>query len=983
MDLGIEGLGEATWIGAGASATVYRAQQGRLARDVAVKVLTERDPAFVRRFEREARMLGQLSQKPGIVTVYDTGVTTRGEPYLILELCNSSLLDRLDARGTMAPIEACRVMADVARAVSRAHEAGVVHRDLKPANILISPEGEPLVTDFGIGTTLAGGPAGQTTSVGFTPGYVAPETLNGQRPEAPADVYALGATLFQLIKGKAPFVDTLEDGGNLLALASRVVGEPVPDLRPAGVPDGVCTVIEAAMAKEPADRPSAGELAEVLSAVAAGRPPLVPSAGDNRPPTFADHRPPPPDSARTPSNSPVTGGRPSNRPASSSSASPDPAAPGGSVPGPAYSGSGADAHGLAIPDPAGPPQSGPRPAAQAPAMPDPGPGRPVQPPPPGPASRPAAASPLPAAPPWSATPSPPSPQSPPPPQFPAPSASPSPARSPAPSVPGHPSGHPSGQPPAPPAANPPVGSPYGLQPVAGAPHQHPGAPRMPVPPVPPAPGGPPPPPGAVGPAPSSGANRSRLPWVLGGVVGLLILLLVAAAIIDGSDSPSFDDDDFTGTREPDPLVEPEPGPGPDEPDPNEDVAPGSAAQPDISPAPINDLAPPARYEGDAAPTCTGTADGVLSIGGLLPMTGDIGFLGRPMDIGALVAVEEINRAGGVLGQPVEYVLADSGSDASVAVAGAERLVAEGHDVIVGPALSSVAGEVIGPITGACRVQISPSNTSTFLHEVDDEDLYFRTSPGEPLQGQALADLIGEEGGGSVHLIAVDDRYGGDVGNAAFDALPGPARIDFFPSGTSDFAPWIELVLDEDADVIVLIGFGEVEELLRQLFAAGVTPDAKRILLADGSVGDALGAAFAPGELAGVRGTVQGAEVTGPFLDAMLGVDPELVDIDFGPEVYDAVIVAALAAEVAGTDEPSAVARQVNGVTVEGEKCYGFAQCRNLIAAGRNIDYDGQSGPLSFDRDGEPRQAQYAVVSYGPDSTEIDRDSTVFRLVSRQ
>ena len=274
MDLGIGGLGVATEIGVGASAIVYRARQLDLDREVAVKVLSVTDDAFVRRFRREAKTLGKLSQNPGIVTVYDTGVTGAGQPYLILELCKSSVLDHLNTHGVFDPMLACQAAAQVAAAIANAHENGVVHRDLKPGNVLLSQTGRYMVTDFGI-STVTGATMGQTNSVGFTAGYVAPETLTGETVGPPSDVYALGATLFHMVGGRAPFVAD-EQGSNLLALAQRVVNDPVPNLRDEGIPHDVCELIEAAMAKKPADRPTALELQARLTDVA-GEMPAAPA----------------------------------------------------------------------------------------------------------------------------------------------------------------------------------------------------------------------------------------------------------------------------------------------------------------------------------------------------------------------------------------------------------------------------------------------------------------------------------------------------------------------------------------------------------------------------------------------------------------------------------------------------------------------------------------------------------------------------------
>ncbi len=270
IDLGIDGVGDGADIGVGASAAVYRATQLDLDRQVAVKVLTVVDADFVRRFEREARVLGKLSQNPGVVTIYDTGVTRAGQPYLILELCDSSLLEQLQDNGPLDPAEAAGIIGEVAGAVAAAHELGVIHRDLKPANVLRTQGGRYLVTDFGI-SVVSGATAGQTNSVGFTAGYVAPETLSGGSAGPEADVYALGASLFQLVSGYTAFTDPT-GASNLMALVQRIAYDPVPDLRGVGVPEDVCQAIEWAMAKDPADRPTAAQLNERLKRVAQGLP---------------------------------------------------------------------------------------------------------------------------------------------------------------------------------------------------------------------------------------------------------------------------------------------------------------------------------------------------------------------------------------------------------------------------------------------------------------------------------------------------------------------------------------------------------------------------------------------------------------------------------------------------------------------------------------------------------------------------------------
>ena len=260
-------MGEGDEIGVGASAAVFRARQVDLDRDVAVKILTATDDAFLRRFSREAKTLGKLSEHSGIVTVYDTGVNESGQPYLIMELCDDSLEGWLKKSGPLEPLAACRHMARVTGAVAAAHEAGVVHRDIKPANILVSADGRAMITDFGIATNAG---VGETNSVGFTASYVAPETINGRVAGSPGDVYSLGATLFHLVSGETAFTSADGDNTDIIALAERIATEPVPDLRQKGVPTEVCAVIEWAMTKDPEVRPTAAQLHQALEVVAGG-----------------------------------------------------------------------------------------------------------------------------------------------------------------------------------------------------------------------------------------------------------------------------------------------------------------------------------------------------------------------------------------------------------------------------------------------------------------------------------------------------------------------------------------------------------------------------------------------------------------------------------------------------------------------------------------------------------------------------------------
>lgn len=266
--IGIDDLADARRIGEGGNAVVYRAHQVSLDRTVAVKVLRGVDDDTRRRFDRERRAMGRLSEHDGIVTVYASGFTDRGEPYLVMPLLERSLDEVLEQRGPLPWREAAELMATVCETVADAHDQGIVHRDLKPGNIMLTASGRPLVADFGIARLVDRATSLQSTALTLTPAYSPPEALESTLATARADIYSLGATLFALVCGHPPFMEPNGET-SLLVLVRRIVEQPVPDCRPR-VPDGLQRLLEWSMAKEPEHRPAtARELAVALRDVAA------------------------------------------------------------------------------------------------------------------------------------------------------------------------------------------------------------------------------------------------------------------------------------------------------------------------------------------------------------------------------------------------------------------------------------------------------------------------------------------------------------------------------------------------------------------------------------------------------------------------------------------------------------------------------------------------------------------------------------------
>jgi serine/threonine protein kinase/tetratricopeptide (TPR) repeat protein len=268
---GYEVLGE---LGRGGMGVVYKARQTKLNRLVALKVMRARGPAEseeLDRFRAEAEAAARL-QHPHIVQVYDVGQQD-GWPYLTLELVEGgSLAEKLD--GAPQPARpAARLLEVLAGAVHFAHQRHVVHRDLKPANVLLTADGTPKVTDFGLAKILEEGAGLTRTGVILgTPSYMAPEQAGGKSGGAgpAADVYALGAILYQLLTGRPPFRgETAED-----TLHQVRTAEPVPPRRlQPKVPRDLETICLKCLQKEPPRRyASAAELAEELQRFTSDRP---------------------------------------------------------------------------------------------------------------------------------------------------------------------------------------------------------------------------------------------------------------------------------------------------------------------------------------------------------------------------------------------------------------------------------------------------------------------------------------------------------------------------------------------------------------------------------------------------------------------------------------------------------------------------------------------------------------------------------------
>jgi serine/threonine protein kinase len=255
-------------IASGGMGDVWRGTDEVLGRTVAVKILLPallEEPGFAERFRGEARTMATINH-PGVVDVYDYGSDPKVGVYLVMEYVEGDALSRtLNQVSRLTPARTMALIAQAADALHAAHEKGIVHRDVKPGNLLVRPNGTLVLTDFGIARSAAVGQLTQAGAVLGTASYISPEQASGAVATPLSDVYALGVVAYQCLSGRRPF-----EGDNPLEIAMKHVrSQPAP--LPNDIPPAVRSVVERAMAKDPAARyPTAAAMGQIARRVAGG-----------------------------------------------------------------------------------------------------------------------------------------------------------------------------------------------------------------------------------------------------------------------------------------------------------------------------------------------------------------------------------------------------------------------------------------------------------------------------------------------------------------------------------------------------------------------------------------------------------------------------------------------------------------------------------------------------------------------------------------
>jgi branched-chain amino acid transport system substrate-binding protein len=360
-------------------------------------------------------------------------------------------------------------------------------------------------------------------------------------------------------------------------------------------------------------------------------------------------------------------------------------------------------------------------------------------------------------------------------------------------------------------------------------------------------------------------------------------------------------------------------------------------------------------------------DGHLVVGTFLPQTGDLAPVG-PSDFAAVdIAIKDINAAGGVLGNPVTQAKADSGDlTPNIGPASVDKLLNAKADVIIGADSSSVSLSVIDKIINAGVVMFSPANTSTEFDTYPDKGLYFRTAPSDVLQGAVMGNLVVQNGGQNVAVMNRQDSYGSNLAKQVAKSITGQGakvavKVPYNPDA-QQFTAEVNKIAAAKPDAIVLIAFEETKKIIPTMISAGIGPKKQQIYFVDGNFLD-YAKVFPKGTLAGVEATYPGAQLKSDFKKRLLTENPKLIDFTYAPQSYDATVMTALAADAAKNDSGKAIASQLINVSEGGTACTTYAACKRLLDAGKDIDYNGVSGPVDLNPTGSPIKATIGIFKY--------------------
>ena len=376
----------------------------------------------------------------------------------------------------------------------------------------------------------------------------------------------------------------------------------------------------------------------------------------------------------------------------------------------------------------------------------------------------------------------------------------------------------------------------------------------------------------------------------------------------------------------------------------------------------------------------GNVDGQLKIGILLPQTGPGMPIGVSMTAAVQMAVNEINNAGGVNGQPVAVAVADEGSTQEAASKALDDLLTgQKVDAIVGPASSKVALALMDRVVDNRVAMCSPTATSNVLSDYPDKGYFFRTIPSDDLEAKALGEVIADAVGKPTAVVYPDDEYGRRMSQTLADTLKrqdtkitSVTSYDATVTDASYFSGTATSVLQDNPAAVAVVGTPDAGgRIIAALQARAFTPPA--IFVTDGMRVPNLFDKVQPGKpesVAGIQGTSPAPDGIGAawFTDAFAAGNPEVPDF-YAPYAYDCTNLIALAAQAAQSDDATKFIDQVVQTSRAGVDCRNFTECAKDLAEGRNIDLNGASGRIELLPNGDASYGAYDIFKFGPDGKD--------------
>lgn len=392
----------------------------------------------------------------------------------------------------------------------------------------------------------------------------------------------------------------------------------------------------------------------------------------------------------------------------------------------------------------------------------------------------------------------------------------------------------------------------------------------------------------------------------------------------------------------------------------------------------DDATPPSTTEAPASTDVASapTADGRLTVGVLLPLTGAGSEIGTVMREAVELAVQEIEVAGGIRpdaadSRPIRLVVVDESALADGIPPSIEEIFDEPVDAIIGPASSLLTARLLPSTVRAGVITCSPTASALSLDDFpDDGPLFVRTIPSDELQARALARQL-DGTGNEIVLAHVNDAYGRSFSDAVRAELsragaPVINVVEFDPLD-SDYTDEATAIVGSEASTIAIIGDPEEGPRLVQAVSEVIDPATQTALLMNDAMRvpatSGVYRRLDPEVLAIMRGVSPVSGILDPTAAAQFPGDGQF----FGVNAYDCMNLLALAASESGTITGAGMAAQIVPVSTGGTSCPDFGSCRAALAAGRNIDYDGPNGAIDIGRDGDPIVGLFDTYGFDPSS----------------